>query len=73
MTLQEVLHEAESLTYEEQSQLIKLLLERVLPSRDVQADKLHSLKELRGLGKDIWSSIDVQDYINQQRDEWDKQ
>jgi hypothetical protein len=71
MSLQEVLREAESLTLEEQSQLIKLLLDRVLPNAEKQADMPHSLKELRGLGKEIWEDMDAQDYINQQRDEWD--
>lgn len=66
-----MLREAESLTLEEQSQLIKLLLDRVLPSAERQADMPHSLKELRGLGKEIWEGMDAQDYINQQRDEWD--
>ncbi len=72
MSLQEVLREAESLSREEQSQLIKLLLDRILPSSSAQPDKAHSLRELRGLGKEIWEGIDAQDYINQQRDEWDK-
>jgi len=73
MSLQEVLREAESLTREEQSQLIKLLLDRVLPNTEKQADMPHSLKELRGLVKEIWAGMDAQDYINQQRDEWDTQ
>ena len=72
MSLQQVLREAESLSREEQSQLIKLLLDRVLPSSDAQSKKTHSLRELRGLGKEIWEGVDAQDYINQQRDEWDK-
>ena len=72
MSLQEVLREAECLSREEQSQLIKLLLDRVLTSSSAQPIKSHSLRELRGLGKEIWEGVDAQDYINQQRDEWDK-
>jgi len=72
MSLQEVLREAENLSREEQSQLIKLLLDRVLTSSNTQLDKSHSLRELRGLGKEIWEGVDAQEYINQQRDEWDK-
>jgi hypothetical protein len=72
MSLQEVLREAESLSLEEQSQLIKLLLERVLPTSNAQPSKSHSLRELRGLGKEIWEGVDAQEHINQQRDEWDK-
>ena len=44
MSLQEVLREAESLSREEQSQLIKLLLDRVLTSSNTQLDKSHSLR-----------------------------
>jgi hypothetical protein len=29
-----------------------------------------SLLELRGLGKELWVQIDVEDYINQDRDSW---
>ena len=31
----------------------------------------HSLTELRGLGADIWTDVDAQDYVNKLRDEWD--
>ena len=72
MSLHAVLQEAENLSREEQSQLIKLLLDKVLFGSETQPSKTHSLRELRGLGKDIWEGVDAQEYINQQRDEWDK-
>lgn len=71
MSLEAVLREAESLSREEQTELIKRLLDRVLPSSHAQPKKAHSLRELRGLGKEIWDGIDAQAYIDQQRDEWD--
>jgi|GEM_PF-508670 len=33
--------------------------------------KQHSIRELRGLGKEIWTGIDVQTYINEERNAWD--
>ena len=30
----------------------------------------HSILELKGLGKEIWGSTDVQEYINRERDSW---
>ncbi len=30
----------------------------------------HSVLELRGLGKEIWSDIDAQDYVNSERASW---
>ena len=71
MSLEAVLREVESLSREEQTELIKRLLDRALPSSQAQPKKTHSLRELRGLGKEIWDGIDAQAYIDQQRDEWD--
>jgi hypothetical protein len=31
----------------------------------------HSLLELEGLGAEIWSGTDAQDYVSQLRGEWD--
>lgn len=32
--------------------------------------KRHNLLELEGLGADIWSKVNVEDYIRQERDSW---
>jgi len=29
-----------------------------------------SIKALRGLGRDIWKGIDVEEYINKERESW---
>ena len=29
-----------------------------------------SLKDLKGLGKEIWKDIDVEDYIKKERESW---
>jgi endonuclease III len=31
---------------------------------------MHSLMELKGLGKELWRSIDVEAYLKQERDSW---
>ena len=28
------------------------------------------IEELRGLGREVWSGVDVQDYIDRERDGW---
>jgi len=33
--------------------------------------KLHSVLELRGLGKEFWRSIDVDAYLKEERDSWE--
>lgn len=30
----------------------------------------HSILELRGLGKTVWQTVSVADYLNQERDAW---
>lgn len=35
------------------------------------AEPLHSILELRGLGKEIWGGIDAQEYVNELRNEWE--
>lgn len=32
---------------------------------------LHSILELRGLGKELWEGIDPVDYVRAERDSWD--
>lgn len=32
----------------------------------------HHITELRGLGKEIWQGIDAQEYINAERDSWER-
>jgi plasmid stability protein len=33
--------------------------------------KLHSILELRGLGKELWKDIDPVEYVRAERDSWD--
>jgi hypothetical protein len=68
MSLQEMIEEAQNLSVDERKQLIKALID-MMPGSPI---KKRSLRELRGLGKEIWAGVDAQVYINQQRDEWDQ-
>ena len=36
-----------------------------------QKPETRSLLELEGLGKEIWEGVDVQEYIDALRDEWE--
>lgn len=33
--------------------------------------RLHSILELRGLGKELWEGIDPVEYVRAERDSWD--
>ena len=59
-----------TLSHEERKELLGYLIDSFVQAAPTAA-KTRSLHELRGLGKDIWSGIDAQDYINQERDDWD--
>ena len=65
----EVLKQAQHLSADEQLQLLEDLVTMI---RQRTATKpLHSILELEGLGKEIWERIDVDQYLQQERDSWD--
>ena len=71
MPVQEILEEIRALSMDERKQLMKLMVD-MLSETPQPPRRKHSLRELRGLGKEIWEGIDAQDYIDQQRTEWDQ-
>lgn len=38
--------------------------------KKIEAQKPLSLKNLKGLGKEIWKDIDVDEYIKKERESW---
>lgn len=71
MTITDILEQAQTLSVHERKELAKLLIDslEVQPSGSVEQAQ-HSILELAGLGADIWTGIDAQEYVNQLRDEW---
>lgn len=67
MTVTDLLEQAKTLEQWQQKELIMLLVDH-LASQPPKPKR--SLRELRGLGKEIWQGIDAQEYINELRDEW---
>ena len=68
--LAEIITLIEKLSPEEKRQLIEYVardLQRI-PSVPVRL----SWQEARGLGKDIWAGVDVDQYIDVLRQEWDR-
>ena len=70
-TYEEVLVMAQQLTLDEQLRLIEDLV-RIIRLQVTDRPK-HSILEFKGLGKEIWESIDVEAYINEERDSWDRE
>lgn len=69
-TYHEVRRLAESLTPDEQMQLIEDLFGLIRQRVTLTSKPKRSILELRGLGKEIWNGIDAQEYVNQERDSW---
>ena len=56
------------LTREECEQLVEEL------KSTIESDKkkeLHKITEFEGVAKDFWKDIDVEEYINRERDSWE--
>lgn len=66
---QKVLNQVQHLSPDEQIQLLEDLV-AMIRQRTV-TKPLHSILELEGLGKEIWESIDVDQYLQQERESWD--
>ena len=49
---------------------LKLLEELTIIVRSKVKKKKRSILELKGLGKEIWGSIDAQEYVDRERDSW---
>ena len=49
---------------------LRLLEELAIMVNNGVGKSKHSILELRGLGKDIWASIDAQEYVNREREAW---
>ena len=52
----------QDLTSEEQAAVLEVV--RVMVAN---RNKKHSIKEIKGLGKEIWDSIDAQEYVDEMR------
>lgn len=65
MTVQELIQKARELTTAERQELVQ-----ALQSMSDLPKKTYRLSDLRGVGAEIWRDVDVDDYLNQLRNEW---
>ena len=68
---QKVLQLALSLTPDEQLQLIEDLIQNIRQTCKIEAKPRHCIMEIKGLGKEVWQAIDVDQYIAEERASWD--
>ena len=68
ITLDKVLDLSAALSPDEQLRLICMVSERLRHLGSARVD----IRDLAGLGADVWRDIDVDAYLNQERDSWDR-
>ena len=68
-TYRQIVNQAKRLSRDEQWQLVEELLETI--RRPEGERRKHSIKELKGLGKELWRSVDVDKYLEEERNSWD--
>ena len=68
---EEVLDQVRRLSLEDQARLLEELA--MLVRARIQALSKHSVHELRGLGKELWQGIDVEKYIEEEHNSWDRE
>lgn len=65
-----VVDQVQQLTPEEQDQLL-VDLNAIIRKRTTHAEEpAHNLLELEGLGAEVWKDIDVEKYIEEERNSW---
>jgi len=67
--LEEVLKTAKQLNAEEQLQLISELTQSLRLT--LKKTSKHKLMDLSGVGAELWRKVDVDGYLNKERDSWD--
>jgi len=66
----EVLNQAQHLTPEDQLRLVEDLVANI--RRQGKARPKHSILELEGLGAEVWKGVDVEKYIDEERNSWER-
>ncbi len=67
-TYYEILSRIQSLTPEDQLKLLEDLV--AIIRQQARAEPRHSVLEFEGVGQEAWKGINVQEYIDQERESW---
>ncbi len=66
---QEMLSNIQQLSLDEKLQLLEDLVAMVRYGEKEQG--LHNIMEFKGIAKDAWKDVDVEKYLEQERNSWD--
>ena len=68
--LNKVFEQVQKLTFEEQLQLLEDLTRFI--RLGIKEVPLHDIMEFQGIAKESWKDVDVEKYINDERNSWDR-
>ena len=68
--LNKVLEQVQKLTFEEQLQLLEDLVRFI--RLGIKEIPLHDIMEFQGVAKESWKGVDVEKYIDEERNSWDR-
>ena len=66
---QHIFMQVKQLDIIEQIRLLEAIAQLV--QRETASKSSRSIRELRGLGKEVWKNLDAQEYVNQERNSWE--
>jgi hypothetical protein len=67
---EEVLRQVQLLSFDDQLRLLQELASII--RRRLASHPKHSVLEFKGMGKELWESIDVEKYIDAERNSWER-
>jgi hypothetical protein len=65
-----IINQFQQLSPEDQARLLEDLA-AIARGHQVKPEPEHTFQELRGLGKELWRSVDVDQYLEEERNSWD--
>jgi len=66
----EILEQVQLLTLDDQLRLLEDIASMLRQQFTTQPK--HSIMEFKGLGKEVWQGVDVEKYIDEERNSWDR-
>lgn len=68
--IDKILSQISKLDYESRLYLMQKLLRQIRKDREKHSSPVHHLIELESLGSEIWKDINIDEYVQQER-QWD--
>ena len=69
-SVEEIEAALQGLSQEDYQRIARWVLEGDQPPDQELEKKVHTISELRGLGKEVWAGVDPDRYIDEERSSW---